>query len=38
VRQSRWRKNRRCKMLWGDGEEIASIVADANQWSPQCKS
>jgi len=25
------------KMLWGGGEEIASIVADVNRWSPQCK-
>jgi hypothetical protein len=25
-------------MLWGGGEEIASIVADVNRWSPQCKS
>ena len=22
------------KMLWGGGEEIASIVADVNRWSP----
>jgi hypothetical protein len=21
-------------MLWGGGEEIASIVADVNRWSP----
>jgi hypothetical protein len=26
------------KMLWGGGEEIASIIADASRWSPQCKS
>jgi hypothetical protein len=26
------------EMLWGGGEEIASIVADVNRWSPQCKS
>ena len=26
------------EMLWGGGEEIASIVADVNGWSPQCKS
>jgi hypothetical protein len=25
------------EMLWGGGEEIASIVADVNRWSPQCK-
>jgi hypothetical protein len=22
------------KMLWGGGEEIVSIVADVNRWSP----
>ena len=26
------------EMLWGGGEEIASITADASRWSPQCKS
>jgi len=26
------------EMLWGGGEEIVSIVADVNGWSPQCKS
>jgi hypothetical protein len=25
------------KMLWGGGEKVASIVADANRRSPQCK-
>ena len=25
------------EMLWGGGEEIASIVADVNRWSRQCK-
>ena len=28
---------RTVEMLWGGGEEIASIVADVNRWSPQCK-
>jgi hypothetical protein len=26
------------EMLWGGGEEIASIVADVTRWRPQCKS
>ena len=32
-----WPAMPREKMLWGGGEEIASIVADVNRWSPQCK-
>lgn len=26
------------KMLWGGGEDIASIVADVNRWSTPCRS
>jgi hypothetical protein len=26
------------KMLWGGGEDIASIVADVNRWSAPCRS
>jgi hypothetical protein len=26
------------EMLWGGGEDIASIVADVNRWSPPCRS
>jgi hypothetical protein len=26
------------KMLWGGGEDIASIVADVNRWSALCRS
>src|SRR5260370_16574375 len=29
-----WPAMPREKMLWGGGEEIASIVADVNRWSP----
>jgi hypothetical protein len=25
-------------MLWGGGEEIASIVADVNRWSPHANA
>jgi hypothetical protein len=27
-------RQRMIEMLWGVGEEIASIAADANRWSP----
>jgi hypothetical protein len=33
-----WGTITRNEMLWGGGEEIASITADASRWSPQCKS
>jgi hypothetical protein len=26
------------EMLWGGGEDIASIVADVNRWSTPCRS
>ena len=26
------------QMLWGGGEDIASIVADVNRWSAPCRS
>jgi hypothetical protein len=26
------------EMLWGGGEDIASIVADVNRWSAPCRS
>jgi hypothetical protein len=26
------------KMLWGGGEDIASIVADVNRWSAPCRT
>ena len=26
------------KMLWGGGEDIASIVADVNRWSAPCRN
>ena len=32
------RRRRSRKMLWGGGEDIASIVADVNRWSAPCKS
>ena len=33
-RAKNYYSNSQRKMLWGGGEEIASIVADVNRWSP----
>ena len=33
-----WPAMPREKMLWGGGEEIASIVADVNRWSPSMQT